>query len=889
MQKYSAKQAILRTSLGYGLGLSLGLLLAVVLLKSGAIDFLLFNLGKLQIFLRLFFSLGLIVLIIGLGGAVGGGIGGYVLAGVRGMEWRRGFILRSAASFFLTSVIMLIPVVLLTAVFGFLNPDIDVRFSKLPYLFLLFGLIYGAIVGFLLGALTVGLRRMWRILLASVAGFGAGGWLTGAGLFLLFQFDNPGRLITLLLTTAALFLFGATGGAAIGFAYQRVQDTHPLLPQTRNWRIVRSVVVIIIILVLGARAGKFIDTFTIRPASLASTMPLPTQGTHWFIETTPPELTAVPDPTPSITDSNGRTLTAACSPDGQPTVAFPDGRIEQIPFPPCQNQPVLAEDAAGELHLVWYSNQIVKVTDALASGSFLYESIRKDDGWTEPAIIARPTGVVQPALITDGDNTLHLTWEDGDSVQYATQTLYQCNPSDLNNIGQAVYNVVRQEKFRPATDPIPFCQNRFEQLVITPNPTNPRSDLPSSPNGAFDRVSEMVVTAQYEVLFTTMQWDKPSPEGSPGSVMAQAVAQLYKNVKANPDAYPRGMTVRILLGNLPEMDFSTPVSQIDYVLRDLHDAGVTEMVNEEIGWKLELANFDGAWPHAHSKFVVVDGKEGIAAGFNYSYLHLPKDHPSGLGLGMTDKGVEVTGPIAQSMMATYDDLWSGSDLISCSIFPPPLSVLDFIWCSKSTAVATHPPEVLRFYPVEGADTHAFTLTHTSAFLESDEAILAALTSAEETIDLYEVNFSLDTVCLGALLLTDFCSTEELAPPYMHALVEAMVENDVKVRALVEKTAMNGFENRTGIRWMQKELAKYGKEDNFEIKFSEGKMHDKSVLIDNELLIVGSQNFHWSAWGSPSLTEFNIATDDPLAIAEFRQEYEFQWQKGIPAQELMLGK
>ena len=53
--------------------------------------------------------------------------------------------------------------------------------------------------------------------------------------------------------------------------------------------------------------------------------------------------------------------------------------------------------------------------------------------------------------------------------------------------------------------------------------------------------------------------------------------------------------------------------------------------------------------------------------------------------------------------------------------------------------------------------------------------------------------------------------------------------------------------------------------------------------------MGSQNFHWSAWGSPSLTEFNIATDDPLAIAEFRQEFEYQWQKGIPAEELMISR
>ena len=65
------------------------------------------------------------------------------------------------------------------------------------------------------------------------------------------------------------------------------------------------------------------------------------------------------------------------------------------------------------------------------------------------------------------------------------------------------------------------------------------------------------------------------------------------------------------------------------------------------------------------------------------------------------------------------------------------------------------------------------------------------------------------------------------------------------------------------------------------------MHDKSALIDNELLIIGSQNFHWSAWGTPSLTEYNIATDDREAVADFSSEFEHQWQKGISWEDQIL--
>ena len=332
----------------------------------------------------------------------------------------------------------------------------------------------------------------------------------------------------------------------------------------------------------------------------------------------------------------------------------------------------------------------------------------------------------------------------------------------MTALGQTVFDVVRQEKYRPASDPVPFCHNTFEQLLYTPNPTAPNNQEVNNDNAAFDEVSNLVASAQYEVLFTTMQWDAPSENGSPGDTMAVAVAELYENVLANPENYPRGMTVRILLGNLPDLAIFNPTTQIYHTMQDLKDAGVPEMVNEDIGWHLEVGDFDGAWPHAHSKFVVIDGKTAAAAGFNYSYLHLPVDHPSGQGLDMTDKGIQITGPLAQSVMSAYDDLWSGSDVFICDVFPPPIPILDFLWCDQEVGVATHVPEVIRFYPTEG-NTNAFALHHTSQFLESDEAIIAAIVNSEEKIDIYEVNFSLETVCVAALVLAGICDTDAVWP------------------------------------------------------------------------------------------------------------------------------
>jgi phosphatidylserine/phosphatidylglycerophosphate/cardiolipin synthase-like enzyme len=194
--------------------------------------------------------------------------------------------------------------------------------------------------------------------------------------------------------------------------------------------------------------------------------------------------------------------------------------------------------------------------------------------------------------------------------------------------------------------------------------------------------------------------------------------------------------------------------------------------------------------------------------------------------------------------------------------------------------------VLRFYPTTG-NANAFALHHTAAHLEADEALTAAMLAAEETIDIFEVNFALDTVCLGAILLLDLCEGEAAVPPYMRALLAAIVENDVHVRAIVEESAFNGVENRIGIRWLMDEAAKHGKQENVEIQFADHKMHGKALLIDNELLVIGSQNFHYSAWDSPSLTEYNIATEDSQAIADFLEEFEYHWSIGKPAGEAMI--
>ncbi|MCP4358054.1 MAG: hypothetical protein GY796_08585 [Chloroflexi bacterium] len=878
------RYAILRSAAAYGSGFAIGVLFILIFLNANVARTLTATmLGPLQIFLRLIFGIILILIIFGLGGGIAGMVGGYFAwipyheEAAADKKAQRRFMWRSGWGFFITQTILIVPLLVMTAVVGLLNPDLDVRLLKLPSLFFGYGLLYGAIVGLLIGWLTFGLRQTLGVWLSAIAGFSLGGILFGLGIQILSRMQQPGTLVVWITLLITVFLFGALGGGAMGYAFQNVHKQKRIFPESRGWRILRNVSLVIIFIIFLSAAGKLISTLTIRPASLEPVLSLPTQGTHWL----PTEQTLAP-----VGDvGDGRNLQATCTENGAITVVVDGLTIDPLMTLPCYTDPALAADSEGDLHLIWYSDQVVKVTGTPGSGHFLYEQILTPNGWTEPTIVAQPTDVTVPKLTAVSADILSLTWADTAGEHQLAYQPYNCDGVPLTPIGEAVYTAVRQEKFRPTSDPIPYCNNTYRQLLYTPNPSAPDSSEPQNPDGAFDEVADLARTAEYEFLFVTMQWDAPAKEGSPGLTLTTAIADLYEKVKTNPENYPRGMTVRILLGNLPDLAVFDPTTQIYHVMYDLRTAGVTKLVDEEIGWKLEIADFDGAWPHAHSKFIVIDGKVSAAAGFNYSYLHLPKEHPSGQGLDMSDKGLQVIGPVAQTVLAAHDDLWSGSDLYDCPRFPPPIPYLDFLWCDIRTAEATHPPEVLRFYPTDG-NANAFALHHTSAHLEADEAILAAIHSAAETIDLQQVNFSLETVCVAAIVLAGLCDEEGLAPPYMNELVTAVVENDVKVRAIVEPSAFNGFENRMGIQWIMKQLELYGKQDNLEIRFSDNKMHDKAVLIDGQLLIVGSQNFHWSAWDTPSLTEYNIATEDLEAITNFQNEYNYQWSIATPAEELM---
>jgi phosphatidylserine/phosphatidylglycerophosphate/cardiolipin synthase-like enzyme len=291
-----------------------------------------------------------------------------------------------------------------------------------------------------------------------------------------------------------------------------------------------------------------------------------------------------------------------------------------------------------------------------------------------------------------------------------------------------------------------------------------------------------------------------------------------------------------------------------------------------------VADFAGTYPHSHSKFVIIDGKLLIGAGFNYSWIHLPINHPSGKGDDLTDLGTVVIGPAAQAAISAFDDMWLGANQLYC---PDYNLTGEEAWsdsCVWQQAEVWHAPEVLKFYPAD-SQQNAFSLFRTQFYKEADDTYTGVLDSAQSSIDAIHVNFSLELICMLNVLIDDVCTFDN-ALPWMVAMMNAVEQKQVKTRLLLENGGVKGLENGVAIQVFQDELVERGLQDLVEIRYFDGRVHMKTVLIDQELLIVGSQNFHYSSFGEKGLLEFVVASDDPEAIEQYMDMFNYYWERGM---------
>lgn len=572
-----------------------------------------------------------------------------------------------------------------------------------------------------------------------------------------------------------------------------------------------------------------------------------------------------------LVDDQGREHITWCSPNRGIYYSRLSLEINISPLP-CLNRPALAVDSLDQVHVVWDSDMVVDTTQHERSEPVLYESILKGEAWSSPMIVSRLGGGIKPVMAGDPQGVLHLVWNDKSSqapgLHYSSQIQYDCPVPDMSPPVMALYNLARSEDYRQEDSVLPYCQNRYERLHFTPAPKPEFSDEEALEYGGFEDFNQMMLEAQYEVLLATMEFDQDENKDSPAYVLAQGITALYEKVKENPENYPRGMTVRFVLGNPPRGEIN---SDLWRVMDSLKKAGLPEMVNEEIGWRLEVGNFEGAFPHSHVKVLVIDGKRAVSAGFNYQYHHLPADHPSGKGLGTFDMGIDVTGPIAQDVMFTFDELWEGATLRYC----PDLSGGNLLWqyrCQDSRGVAEHVPEVMRYFVSDG-QTVVFSMPRTKEMLLSDAQVEAVFANAEKKIDVIQSMFSMPLVC-DLNYLYNLCNAEQ-GLPYIKGIIAA-ADNRVQVRLLLKMSPFMGTEAVVSLEVIQQALAEQGLEGVVEVRPFPATLHAKTAMIDDEIVIIGSQNYHYSAFGD-GLAEHNLAVVDPQAVSDYQRVFEYYWQ------------
>jgi len=586
-----------------------------------------------------------------------------------------------------------------------------------------------------------------------------------------------------------------------------------------------------------------------------------------------------------LTDTQSGINLAWCGADGKVHHRRGEAQPSVVPESNCITRPAMGQDADGIIHLVWYDNQVRQDSGNTLNNNLIYESLLDGNVWTIPTIVGFATQNAQPVIATGTDGTLHLVWDElpanGSQINYAGYRVYACSEENLNPQVQLALEIAQSGNYRPADDIVPYCDNQFDRLLILPRPDPAYSDIPSTTNGAFDQVADLIRSAKYEVLFSTMWYEADEIGTSPGDVTAQAVKELYDQVKAHPEQYPRGMTVRILLGNPPEVALSNLVTQVWSVFNHMRRAGVPTMNDSEIGWRLEIANFQGSWPHSHSKMVIVDGKTAVAAGFNFQFKHQATDHPSGQGKDDYDLGLQMTGPVAQATQRKFDDLWGGADRLECTDLASDSS-LWWLSCRRKETTTDHVPEAQMYY-LAPENHNAFALYRSEKFNEADVIIARTVASAQDSLDVLQVNFTLELICDLNVLLP-ICELSD-SPRYMDSLIDAIDASQVKTRVLIKKLPIEVVENKIAIKEFRKVLAERGLTDLVEFRYFNDSVHAKAVLIDNQFLVVGSQNFHYSAFGDgKGLVEFNIGTDDPNAIEKFKSFFEYHWEHGTPVPE-----
>jgi phosphatidylserine/phosphatidylglycerophosphate/cardiolipin synthase-like enzyme len=520
---------------------------------------------------------------------------------------------------------------------------------------------------------------------------------------------------------------------------------------------------------------------------------------------------------------------------------------------------------------------------ACANNGFIYEASRQASSWNELTIIQSAGS--QPDLTKDSSNNLHLVWSDSRSGVLDTfySPTYSCEGiSPATDAGIAVLNEIQDMPF------LNYCKNLVEEVIYVP-----------AQNGieAFNEWANLASSAQYEVAFTVMFWDKDNESEIvvPGESILSGIQQLYLDVsnEESENKYPHGMMVRILLGvQFNPINLDSPAPFTDQRLNVLEqikslNIPIYEILPNGRTWKVEVALYEFGQGfgtsesiHSHVKLMVVDSNKMIVSGYHPQYTFQTNNIGNA---GSHDLGIKILGPIAANGMVVFDALWEGSEILCTEQDNISQISLFLIFCHRK--IAENPTH---WFFVPTGDDIALPLYRDHYDKTADTSVQKAIESSTSEVFVFQNRVGVPPV-IGLPgdvppLYGEFGLLE-----YATALLE--VAPDTNIRILISRDPGNLFYNSPS---MWNFLTRYylaGGEQNVwdVIRFYTPNgigdllppgLHAKSFLVDEELLVIGSQNFDHSAFGNNSydldLVEYSIAVENETIVGDVNSYFNEEW-------------
>lgn len=505
---------------------------------------------------------------------------------------------------------------------------------------------------------------------------------------------------------------------------------------------------------------------------------------------------------------------------------------------------------------------------ACVANDTIYESSRQSGGWVESTIIEGTAS--QPDLTKDVSGNLHLVWSDLRSGNWDTfySPTYNCEGIEpATAAGQAVLTVLENAE-------VPFlnyCKNNVGNIIHVP-----------AQNGieAFQEWADLASSATHEVAFTVMLWDERYDSPSPGEIVLQGIQQLHTdfNDTERTKDFPHGMTVRILLG-VQKQYVPWATDQRYSVLDELKilQIPIYQVLPDGRIWEVEVGLYrDGqqeSFPpgiYSHVKLMVVDNNKMIVSGYHPQYDFQTID-----GNAVNhDLGIKVSGPIVANGMAVFDSLWAGSEIL-CTEEDDISQIGDWDTCHRATG---ENPTHWFFLPMGDDIVLPLYRDDDPNHKTADQVVKTTIESAHNQVYVLQNRFVVTGVVplpwvYDEIGLLEYAEAVLLAPAEE---IRILVSRDPGNMLVNAPSMINFFSNyyMLGGQHAYGDVWRFYTPDGIAGSFPG--LHAKSFMIDGEFLVIGSQNFDNSAFGSQAsdldLVEYSLGIENSNIITNLKEDY-----------------